>query len=266
MPIPQPRSGNDHPPRQSHKLTAGQREEILRRLAAGETQASISRDFQVSSTAVYLIKKQASEAGQADRQRALKKRLLPAEIDRLKSTLQGTLPTDHGIRTTEPEKPDVWTIARARDLARKLFGKTPSVRTLTECVPKPPPRVHDFGLAPPKPPGPPNVDLLPPDLAADKDFVKYYLSPICRQIEQREYEAALAHYHERLARESKRKADAPKPEFEPEPEPDDDLLPPPPPPRAGFAPGSPAPGTRVGKHAKSKGNPFTKPKRRKRKR
>jgi transposase len=266
--MPRLRSGNDHPPRYNHKLTAEQREEILRRLAAGETQASIGRDFQVSHTTVYLVKKQASEAGQADRERAFKKRLLPAETDRLKSTIQETLPTDHGIRTTEPEKPDVWTITRARELARKLFGKSPSVRALTECVPQAPPRVYDFGLTPPKPPGPPNVDLLPPDLAADKDFVKYYLSPIARQIEQREYEAALAHYHERLAREGKLKAEAPEAETGSETDSDDELSPPPSPPvaRAGFPTGPPAPGTRVGKHAKSKGNPFTKPKRRKKKR
>lgn len=261
-----PQSEEGQTSRRSNRLTKEQRAEILQRLAAGESQASIARAFQVSHTAVYFIKLWSTQSGQMNRARTLKKRLLPEQLEQLKTTMKETVPADHGAIMAGDEKPEIWTLARARALSKKLFGKTASVRVLSECLPAPVVRVDEYGLTPPKPPGPPNVDLLPRELAADKSFVKYYLSPIARQIEQREYEAALAHYHDRLARMGKLKEQAPEPE--PESEPDDDLSPPPSslPVRAGFNAGPPAPGNRVGKHAKSKGNPFTKSKRRKKKR
>lgn len=238
------------PPTDSRiRLTKDQRAEILRRVATGERQTVIAKDYGVSRAAISLIKVTAEDPERFAKHRVLKKQLTAEEVTTFKNTLKKSQPGDHGIIIPGSGPLEIWTLPRARALAQKLFGKDPSVRALKECMPPPGDRRRDQGLRPPKPPGPRDVRFLPPDLAADEDFVKYYLSPIALQLEQREYELALAHYQQRLEAQKLGRTVADDDEDSATEEPS--------PPASGLVA---APGQRVGKHAKSKGNPSTKPK------
>lgn len=243
-------------------LTPEQIEEILRRLATGETQVSIAKDFKVTRAAISLIKQRTANPERFAKRYDLKKRLSEQEATTFKQTLDSSLPKDHGLDVLGPAPSRCWTMERAYALADKLFGREPSVRVMKQCLGDHLRRRPDDYLTPPEPPQPRDIRRLPPELAADKSFVKYYLSPIALQIEQREYELALAHFHKLRAEYEQRQASQ------------DDLPPElddsewandwsPPPLKADHPDLPPAPGHRVGKHAKSKGSPFTKPKRRK---
>jgi hypothetical protein len=248
-------------------LTPEQREEILRRLATGETQTSVAKDFNVTRAAISLLKQRNADPGRYADKYNLKKRLTAEEVASFKHALDHSLPKDHGLDVLGPSPSKLWTMDRGYALADKLFGKQPSVRTMKQCMGEHLVRRPDGMLTPPEPPPPRDLRRLPPELAADKDFVKYYMSPIALQIEQREYELALEHYHKHVAEQEKRQAAQTR----------DNILPPelddsewsddwtPPPLKAGQSEllHTPAPGHRSGKHAKSKGNPFTKPKRKK---
>jgi len=251
-------------------LTAEQREEILRRIAAGEKQTALGEEFKVTRAAISLLKARAANPERYAHRHSLKKRLTEGEVATLTEAFDHSLPKDHGLDVLGPSPSRIWTLDRAYALADKLFGKQPSVRVMKTCLGDHLKRRPDDYLTPPEPPRPRDIRRLPPELAADKSFVKYYMSPIALQIEQREYELALEHYHKMLAEHEKRLASQAS----------QDILPPelddnewsgtwsPPPLKSGLSGSSPtpAPGHRVGKHAKSKGTPFTKPKRKKRKR
>lgn len=257
---PEETPGGVRPPGRRSNLTKDQRAEILRRLAAGERQVDIAKDYQVTRAAISLIKQTAANPDRFVRQRDFKKRLTPEEIAAFKAALDDSLPDDHGLAGIGPGFRKFWTMVRGRALAQKLFGKEPSARVLKECMGEHLARRRDSWLTPPEPPGPRDIRKLPPELAADKGFVKYYLSPIALQIEQREYELALEQYQKRLAEHEQRQAAA-----DPSPASGDDDWEVNRPPLADVYQPS-APGRRVGKHAKGKGSPFTKPKHRKKKR
>lgn len=247
-------------PTRRRNLTKEQRAEILRRLAAGERQVEIAKDYHVTRAAISLIKQTAANPGRFVRRKDLKMKLTPEEAATLRAALDESLPADHGLEATGSGLPKFWTLERGRELARRLFGKEPSTRALKKCMGEHLARRRDSWLTPPEPPGPRDIRKLPPELAADKGFVKYYMSPVALQIEQREYELALEQYQKNLALHEQRQAAA-------------DSLPAPggddweinrPPSADGYQPS--VPGRRMGKHAKGKGSPFTKPKRRKKKR
>jgi hypothetical protein len=244
-------------PARRKNLTKDQRTEILRRLAAGETQVDIAKDYDVTRAAISRIKQTAADPKRFKRRDPLKKQLTDEEVATFKTALDQSVPGDHGLVFSDPGLPKFWTLARARALAKKLFGKEPSVRVLKECMGDHLTRRPDTWLTPPEPPGPRDIRKLPPELAADKEFVKYYLSPIALQIEQREYEQALEHYQKRQAEYESRQT-APPP---PGPDGDDWEMPSLPASRQPIIPCR-----RVGKHAKGRGSPFTKSKRRKKKR
>ena len=253
-------------------LTLEQRDEILRRLAAGEKQAALGEEFKVSRAAISLVKARAANPARFAERYGLKKRLSEDQVATLKQAFDNSLPKDHGLDVLGPAPSRLWTMERGYGLADKLFGKQPSLRAMKSCMGEHLKRRPDDYLTPPEPPQPRDLRRLPPELAADKGFVKYYFSPIALQIEQREYELALEHYHKLRAEYEKRQAaqaaqDILPPELD-ESEWADDLSPPPL--KTDMSdmadvPPTPAPGQRVGKHAKSKGNPFTKPKRKKKK-
>ncbi len=251
-------------------MTPGQREEVLRRIATGETQTSVAKDFKVTRAAISLLKQRTANPARFAAKYGLKKRLTEAEIATLKRTLDTSLPKDHDLDYVGHSPPKSWTMGRGYALADKLFGKQPSVRIMKECLGEHLARRADGPLAPPEPPGPRDIRRLPPELAADKSFVKYYMSPIALQIEQREYELALEHYHQQLAKQQQREtiatseSDLP-PALDDEAW-DDDWTAPALPAATPNIPATPPPGRRSGKHAKSKGNPFAKPKRKKNKR
>ena len=250
-------------------LTPEQRAEILRRLATGETQTSVAKDFNVTRAAISLLKQKTADPDRFVAKYGLKKRLTATEISTLKQTLDSTLPKDHDLDCVGHSLPKFWTMDRGYALADKLFGKQPSVRIMKECLGDHLARRPDGPLAPPEPPGPRDIRRLPPELAADKSFVKYYMSPIALQIEQREYELALEHYHLQLAKQQQREAaNTPDDSLPPaldDDDWDDDWAVPPLKTGPNNISATPPPGRRIGKHAKSKGTPFTKPKRKKKK-
>jgi hypothetical protein len=248
-------------------LTLEQREEILRRLATGETQTAVAKDFNVTRAAISLLKQRTADPERFAARYGLKKRLSAQEADTLKQTFDTSLPKDHGLDVLGPAPSKMWTLERGYALAEKLFGRQPSVRVMKSCMGGHLARRPDGELMPPEPPPPRDLRRLSPELAADKSFVKYYLSPIALQIEQREYELALEHYQKHRAALEKRQADQASHDILPAELDDsewaDDWAPPPLAADHSELPPTPAPGQRVGKHAKSKGNPSTKPKRRK---
>lgn len=176
-------------------LTLEQREEVLRRLATGETQVSVAKDFHVTRAAISLLKQRTIHPERYAKRYDLKKRLSPEETATFKHTLDTSLPTDHGLNILGPAVPRRWTLQRAYALAGKLFGRQPALRVMKECLGDHLTSRPDDYLTPPDPPAPRDIRRLPPEFAADKNFVKYYLSPIALQIEQREYELALKDFH-----------------------------------------------------------------------
>jgi hypothetical protein len=245
-------------------LTQSQLAEIHRRIGEGEVLAAIARDFGVTRAAISFIKQQAADPERFKAKRPPKKLLSPSEMATFKHAFGHSLPADHGLEFVGHHPPAQWTLERGYALAQQLFGRKPSMRAMKECMGTHLFRQPDYGLAPPQPPGPRDVRRLPPDLAADKEFVKYYLSPIAAQIEQREYELALEQYHQKLAKARERQLAQPPDPAAPGALADDEWPDDPPAAPLAAAGFPPPPGQRVGKHAKSKGSPFTKPKRRKR--
>ena len=244
-------------------LTAEQREEALRRVAAGEPQVSVAKDFQVTRAAISLLKQRTANPERFAHRYDLKKRLSPEEVATFKHALDSSLPTDHGLDVLGPGPSRSWTMQRAYGLADKLFGRQPSLRIMKECVGKHLTRRPSHFVTPPEPPPPRDLRRLPPDLAADEEFVKYYLSPLALQIEQREYELALEHFHRLRAEHAKRRANVKLPPELDNAEWADNWVPPPVHAAPPVLPPPPAPGQRLGKHAHSKDSPFTKPKRNK---
>jgi len=222
------------------RLNQDQRDEITRRVLAGETAVSLGKEFGVTRAYVALLKAQALDPERFVRKREAKlsQKLTAAETERFCEIVAGSTPEDHDlIPTTER-----WSYDHGRLLAAKLFpNKHPSVRVMKEIMAPYLPRPEDFRFTKPQPPKPHHINQISPELARDPDYVAYYLSPICEQIAWREYELALTDWNERFA-------DAEEHETAPANDDSDK---------------SAAPGQRTGKHAKSKGSPFTPPKRRK---
>lgn len=222
------------------KLLRSQLDEIIRRVATGESAQKVAIEFGVTRSYVSLLKAKALDPSRVFKSKPPARKLIPSELAELQVLLETTRPVDHGIQ--EKRKPEEWRLEHGYILAEKLFkkkiSKSAATRLMTPYLPKRKPYVYSR----PTPPVPHHIDQLDPELAKDPDFVAYYLSPICQQIAWREYEWAVKDYDERLARQS-------KPESEPTAPPTI----------------SPAPllGKRTGKHSKSKGSPFTKAKKRK---
>lgn len=227
------------------RLSPEDKEEIIRRLKAGETLQSIGADFGVTRQAISLIRQRVFEPEKVEqkRQAKLKKRLTDEQSEEFARLLETTTPGDHGLVPANA----IWTVDLGTRLAHKLYGKTPSVSAMKAFVGPVREKAVRIRESDPKPqpPEPHHINQLSPELAKDKDFVAYYLSPVCEKITWREYEIALEEWEKRNAGRGR----------EPEPE----------------EPGEPDPGelARLRKLAakrpgKAKGANFTPPKRRKR--
>jgi len=262
------------------RLTPAQRHEILRRHQEGEKTALLAAEFGVSRQAVDQLVKYHLDPESRVRKQTLRSRMLPEERAMLVELLRTTVPRDHGVELEGSGHPEVWNGDRAMALGKKLFGKKLYTYAVRDCIQEARPNPRFDPDAKPEPPKPPDIRDLDPELAADEDFVKYYFSPISQQIRQKEYEWALREWEERQARKAAGQSEQPprkrgRPMKSPEPPPglDDgspepfdgntplhggDATP------LGYHP--PGPGQRRGKHAGSKGSPFTKPKRKKKKR
>ena len=238
-------------PSPTSRLNQEQRDEITRRVLAGETAVSLGKEFGVTRAYVALLKAQALDPERFIRKREAKLscKLTAAEIERFCEIVSGSTPEDHDLVPTSER----WSYGHGRQLAARLFpNKHPGVRVIKECMAPYLPRPEDFRFTKPQPPKPHHINQISPDLAMDPDYVAYYLSPICEQIAWREYELALADWNERFADDE---------EYAPVPSNGNSDSPP-----AMVPESSAVPGQRTGKHAKSKGSPFTPPKRRKKRR
>ncbi len=228
------------------RLSQVQREEITRRVLAGEKARPLAEEFGVTRAYVSLLKNQALDPERFVKISPLSKKLTPDELERFRQTLATTTPADHGFRSYP--RPEEWKLEHGFLLAEKLFGKIPSRRVVKEIVTTFIPKRKPFEFARPQPPQPHHISQISPEFADDPDYVAYYLSPICEQIAWREYEMALADYEARFEAGEER-AEAMRDQVSSDAQEDFRL---------------PTPGTRTGKHAKGKGSPFTKAKRRKR--
>jgi hypothetical protein len=183
----------------SRRLSPEDKKEIIRRLKAGDTLQSIGADFGVTRQAISLIRQQVFEPEKVEqkRQAKLKKRLTDEQSEEFARLLDTTTPGDHGLVPAQA----IWTVDLGTQLAHKLYGKTPSVSAMKAFVGpirKKAARIRDSDPKP-QPPEPHHINQLSPELAKDKDFVAYYLSPVCEKIAWREYEIALAEWEKRNA-------------------------------------------------------------------
>jgi hypothetical protein len=234
------------------RLNQDQRDEITRRVLAGEPAAALGREFGVSRAYAALLKAQALDPERFIRKQEsmLSQKLTAAEVTKFHEVLSTKTPEDLDLVPTS----EFWSYEHVQQLARRLFpNKRPSVRVLKECLAPYQRKRSEFRITKPQPPKPHHINQLPPELAKDPDFVAYYLSPVSEKLAWREYELALADWNTRHPEgeppetlSENPQADSPAPAMPTEP--------------------AAAPGQRVGKHAKSKGSPFTPPKRRRKKR
>ena len=226
------------------RLSKEQREELTRRVLAGEKCLPLAEEFKVTRAYVSLLKNQALHPERFTNEEKLTKKLTAAETAKFSEVLATTTPTDHDFYPHSEH----WSLDYGARLAEKLFKKKPSVRLLTELVKPLMPKRSDFKFKRPQPPKLHHISQISAEFASDPDFVAYYLSPICQQIAQREYELAVADWDARFADSDERQIAA-EAKMAAASEPDFQVAP---------------PGKRTGKHAKGKGSPFTPPKRKKR--
>lgn len=230
----------------THRLNHDARAELTHRVLAGEKATALGKEFGVTRAYVALLKARALDPARFRRmaEAKLSTKLTAAELKRFDEILATSTPENHDFIPTAER----WTLEYGHQLAWKLFKKHPSVRVIKQCMTPHMPRREDFRFTRPKPPKPHHINQISLELALDPDYVAYYLSPICEQIERREYEMAVADWDARFADTDDREVEPPRNQGAAT----DSLREP-----------ASAPGQRVGKHALSKGSPFTPPKRRK---
>lgn len=233
------------------RMTPEQREEATRRVLAGEKAADLAAEYGCTRAYISLLKAQALDPERFKRKHEtkLKLKLTDEELARLKHIFKTSTPEDNDLIPAREK----WSLDHGFQLAMRLFKKKPSVRAMKECMGDHIKRRPDFGDPKPKPPKPHHINQIDPEMAKDPDYVAYYLSPVCERIAWREYEIALAEWE-------KRHPDGEEDEPYREPGDDDWQYP------SMSLPRHFSPGQRVGKHAKSKGKPFTPPKKRRKKR
>jgi hypothetical protein len=231
------------------RMTPAQREEATKRVLAGESAGMLAGEYGCTRAYISLLKAQAVDPDRYKRkaEAKLSLKLTAAQTAGLKRIFDSSTPEQNDLIPAR----ESWSLDHGYQLAMKLFGKKPSVRAMKECMGDHLKRRPDEGDPKPKPPKPHHINQLDPELAKDPDFVAYYLSPICERIAWKEYEFALAEWEKRNPH-----GERPVPEVDEDPEWEI--------PRPATGRHAPPPGQRVGKHARSKGSPFTKPKRRKR--
>lgn len=230
------------------RFTPEQRDEIVRRVEAGDVRAAIARDYGVSREAISQIYIRMTTSDEERRPSLRRRKLLTDdELAQFEKLLETTVPKDHDLHLLGPGHPDFWSEDRARALMNAKFGKNPAAHVMKKCLSKHRNAPEYDPDQPPPPPLPHDIRRLSPEMAANEEFVEYYLSKKAWELTLREHELAVREWEKDKAKRDA--ARAKKAAEEP---------PPPPPAREPLAPGM-----RVGKHRASKGSPFTKPKRRK---
>lgn len=234
------------------RLTKEARDELTRRVLAGEKGPQLAKEFGVTRAYVSLVKVTALDPERFKRKAEAKllRKLTEAEIARLQEIFKTSTPEDHDLLPIRER----WALEHGIELARKLFGKTPSPRAMRACMGDLLKRrpAHEYDPKP-MPPKVKTLKQIDPELAKDPTYVAYIQSEIYQKIAWREYEMALADWKRRHPEDGDEGAGAEsagKPDF----------------PKSLPSTAAPAPGQRVGKHAKSKGSRFTPPKKRGKKR
>jgi hypothetical protein len=169
----------------THRLTLAQREDITRRVRAGENGAQVAREFGVTRAYVSLLKGNPKPPQE----------LTESELAKLHGILSCSTPVKEGIVPVG----DRWTPEFGRQLIERLFKKRPGVRAIQNYV-APYLSIRELSeFDKPQPPRPRHVSQISEDLAKNADFVAYYLSPLAMKIAWREYEIALAEWERRQA-------------------------------------------------------------------
>lgn len=229
-------------------ITREQREEITRRVLAGEKAVALGEEFGVTRAYVSLLKAQALDPERFEKKRLDKAlKLTPAQAEEFRLAILKSDPSELGL--DPPTR--AWCMDHGYQLAQRMFGKRPGVRMMKECM-EPVLRSKRRFFKRPQAPEPHHISQLDPELARDPDFVKYYLSPVCERIARREYEIALEDWVARYGDAEEISADG-------EPVGGTEDFP------APLAGPALAPGRRTGKHAGSKGLAFTPSKKKRRK-
>jgi hypothetical protein len=229
------------------KLTKEQKEEATRRVLAGESASSLGREFGVTRAYIALLKAHAlyPERYLQKAESKMSRKLTRSEKDEFVRIVSTSTPEDQDLIPAREK----WTLEHGEQLIWRLFKKKASVRFLKDTMEPYIPKRSEFRFTKPQPPKKHHINQIDPEMAKDPDYVAYYLSPICEQIAWREYELALADWEERFAHEDEERERSEEQLKEP-PQRGPVLM----------------PGLRVGKHAKSKGSPFTPSKRKKKRR
>lgn len=243
--------------RPKDRMTEEQRAEATRRVLAGEKATALAVEYGVTRAYISLLKAQALDPDRFNKKRESKllRKLTDEQLEQLR----------HTVTTSNPDElkldPPIlrWSFDHVIQISERLFGKRPSKRVIDECLALVKSNEPDRLLRRPQPPKKHHINQLDVDLARDPDFVKYYLSPAAERLAWREYELALADWQARYG-------DAEVVDLNGEVmDGDGDEIDWEVPGDRRFSHGPPAPGQRVGKHAGSKGSPFTPSKKKRRK-
>ena len=185
------------------RLTKEQRAGVVEALRAGERAVDLAGRYGVSRQAISLIKRK-DEAERGDPTAAgllrLKRGISEDEWRQLVKVLRTELPARHGLQTLGDAPPERWTVDRAWELSREMFGRYPRRVRLRELVRDlfPPPAMHPGRLGrPPQPPVRITRDSIPEELRGDSGYVAYVTSELHWRIQQRSYELELADYARR---------------------------------------------------------------------
>ena len=185
----------------THRLTKEQRDEITRRVMAGEKATALGKEFGVTRAYVALLKAQALDP---ERFSARLRRNSRANSPRPSCrSLRGPSPTTRR-KIWDSSREEKWSLEHGHQLAWNLFQKKVSVRLVTDCATPHMPETWRFPLH--QTPTAEETSRQPDRsrTGEDPDYVAYYLSPICEQIAWREYELALADWEARFARDEER--------------------------------------------------------------
>lgn len=243
--------------RAKERMTEDQRAEATRRVLAGEKATALAAEYGVTRAYISLLKAQALDPERFNKKREekLTRKLTEEQLEKLRQTVTTSNPDE--LKLDPPILR--WSFDHVVQLAERMFGKRPSKRVIDDCLALVDRSEPDRLLRRPRPPEKHHINQLSVELARDPDFVKYYLSPAAERLAWREYELALADWQARYG-------DAEVVDLNGEVQDSgfDDVEWQAPGPRD-LRHGPPAPGQRIGKHAGSKGSPFTPPKKKRRK-
>jgi hypothetical protein len=114
------------------RMTREQRDEATRRVLAGENASALAREYGCTRAYISLLKAQAldPERFQRKAESKLSQKLTTGERDRLRDLFETSTPEDNDLIPARPE----WNLDHGFQLARKLFGKKPSVRAMKELM------------------------------------------------------------------------------------------------------------------------------------